>query len=254
MSPQLEVRNVAKAFGGNRAIDDCTFSIRRGGITGVIGPNGAGKSTLFNMISGMIRPDAGEILFEGDRTNGLPPHRIARLGIARSFQTPREIADVTTLDNMMLVPQNQWGERLSSLLVGWRQVRNQEAMNRAASLVALRRVEIEHQKDMLAGSLSIGQKKLLELARCMLARPKLALLDEPTAGVNPRLIGDLVGAMQQMSRDGTTLVIIEHNMNVVMKLCEHIVVLHRGRVLREGAPAEIQHDTLVQDAYLGAVV
>ena len=121
------------------------------------------------------------------------------------------------------------------------------------SLSALRDVEIEHQKDTPSGRLSIGQKKLLELARCMLARPKLALLDEPTAGVNPRLIGDLISAMREMSREGVTLVIIEHNMNVVMKLCQHIVVLHHGRVLRQGAPSDIQRDPVVQDAYLGAV-
>jgi ABC-type branched-subunit amino acid transport system ATPase component len=219
----------------------------------VIGPNGAGKSTLFNVIGGMFRPDAGDILFEDKPIAGLPPHRIARLGITRSFQTPREIGDITTLENMMLVRMDQWGERLASLLWGWGRVRTEESMNRGSALAALRRVEIEHQKALPAAKLSIGQKKLLELARCTLARPKLALLDEPTAGVNPRLITDLVSAMQQMSKDGVTLVIIEHNMNVIMRLCEHIVVLHRGRVLREGTPAEIQDDPRVQDAYLGAV-
>ncbi len=250
MTGGLEVAEVIKAFGGNRAVDRCSFRIE-GGITGVIGPNGAGKSTLFNLIGGMLRPDAGAIRFAGQRIDGLPPHQVARLGIARTFQTPREIADAPTLENMMLVPQGQWGERLASLVAGWGRVRAEEARNRDAARAALRLVEIEHQSDLLAGGLSIGQKKLLELARCMLAKPKLALLDEPTAGVNPRLIGDLVGAMQQMARDGVALLIIEHNMNVVMNLCEHVVVMHQGRVLRQGTPREIQADPAVQDAYLG---
>jgi len=253
MSAELDIRGLVKAFGGNRAIDGCSFAVPRGSVTGVIGPNGAGKSTLFNAITGVIRPDEGEVRFNGQRIDGLKPHAIAQLGIARSFQTPREISDITTLENMMLVRNGQWGELLRSLLYGWGRVRREEALNRTDSLSALRDVEIEHQKDTPSGRLSIGQKKLLELARCMLARPKLALLDEPTAGVNPRLIGDLTSAMREMSREGVTLVIIEHNMNVVMKLCQHIVVLHHGRVLRQGAPSDIQRDPVVQDAYLGAV-
>jgi ABC-type branched-subunit amino acid transport system ATPase component len=250
----LEIRHVAKRFGGNAAVNDCSFSVRQGSITGVIGPNGAGKSTLFNMVGGLLRSDAGEIVFGGQRIDALPAHRIARLGIARTFQTPREILDMTLLENLMLVPENQWGEQLPAVVAGWRRVRAEEDANRAAALEVIRLVELQHQTDAPAGTLSIGQKKLLELARCLLARPKLALLDEPTAGVNPRLIGDLIEAMRQMSRAGVTLLIIEHNMNVVMNLCEHVVVLHQGRVLREGTPAEIQTDRLVQDAYLGAVV
>jgi ABC-type branched-subunit amino acid transport system ATPase component len=250
---ELEVRDVAKMFGGNAAIDGCSLSVRSGSITGVIGPNGAGKSTLFNIISGILRADRGEIQLGGKRIDDLAPHAVARLGIARTFQTPREVADMTLLENLMLVPQQQWGERLLSLVYGWGRVRGEEAESRKAAFAIMERVELLHQKDTSASKLSIGQKKLLELARCRFARPKVALLDEPTAGVNPRLIGELVDVMQQMSRDGVTLVIIEHNMNVVMNLCEHIVVLHHGRVLREGSPAQIQGDRMVQDAYLGAV-
>lgn len=254
MTAELEIRNLVRAFGGNRAIDDCSLSIRSGSITGIIGPNGAGKSTLFNVISGVLPANAGQIYFRGHRIDGLTPHRISNLGIARTFQTPREIGNSTTLDNMMLVPSKQWGERLLSLVYGWSRIRSEERENSAASLEVLRRVEIEHQRDVLSGRLSIGQKKLLELARCMLAHPHLALLDEPTAGVNPRLIGDLTDAMRQMSRAGVTLVIIEHNIDLVMNLCEHIAVLHRGRLLRQGTPAEVQNDSAVQDAYLGAGV
>jgi neutral amino acid transport system ATP-binding protein len=250
----LEIRDVVKAFGGNKALDGCTLAVRRGSITGVIGPNGAGKSTLFNIISGLLRPDRGEIVFEDHRIDHLAPYRISRLGIARTFQTPREIGDMTTLENLMLVPKDQTGERLRSLIFGWRRVWLDEREHQAGAVSVLDRVEMRHQKDVLAAVLSIGQKKLLELARCLLAKPKLALLDEPTAGVNPRLIGDLVGVMEQMSHDGVTILIIEHNMNVVMNLCEHVIVLNRGRVLREGTPTEIQNDGMVQDAYLGAVV
>jgi ABC-type branched-subunit amino acid transport system ATPase component len=250
----LEIRDVVKAFGGNKALDRCTLAVRRGSITGVIGPNGAGKSTLFNIISGLLRPDRGELVFEERRIDHLAPYQIARLGVARTFQTPREIGDMTTLENLMLVPEHQTGERLTSLISGWRQVWLQEGEHQRGALSVLDRVEMRHQHTTPAAALSIGQKKLLELARCLLAQPTLALLDEPTAGVNPRLIGDLVGVMEQMSRDGVTILIIEHNMNVVMNLCEHVIVLNRGRVLREGTPSEIQNDELVQDAYLGAVV
>jgi ABC-type branched-subunit amino acid transport system ATPase component len=250
----LEIRHVVKAFGGNKALDGCTLTVRRGSITGVIGPNGAGKSTLFNIISGLLRPDRGEIVFEDHRIDHLAPYRISRLGIGRTFQTPREIGDMTTLENLMLVPQDQTGERLRSLISGWRRVWSEEREHQADAISVLDRVEMRHQQDVPAAVLSIGQKKLLELARCLLAKPKLVLLDEPTAGVNPRLIGDLVSVMEQMSQDGVTILIIEHNMNVVMNLCEHVIVLNRGRVLREGTPSEIQNDEMVQDAYLGAVV
>jgi ABC-type branched-subunit amino acid transport system ATPase component len=250
----LEIRDVVKAFGGNKALNGCTLAVRRGSITGVIGPNGAGKSTLFNIISGLLRPDSGELVFEGRRIDHLAPYRIARLGVARTFQTPREIGDMTTLENLMLVPKHQAGERLRSLISGWRRVWLEESEHQRDAVSVLDRVEMRHQQNTPAAVLSIGQKKLLELARCLLAQPRLALLDEPTAGVNPRLIGDLVGVMEQMSRDGVTILIIEHNMNVVMNLCEHVIVLNRGSVLREGTPSEIQRDEMVQDAYLGAVV
>jgi branched-chain amino acid transport system ATP-binding protein len=254
MTSELVVQDLVKVFGGIRAIDGCSFTVRSGSITGIIGPNGAGKSTLFNVISGVLPSQGGHIWLDGRPIEGLAPHQIARLGIARSFQTPREVPDATTLSNMMLVPQDQWGERLSSLFFGWGRIRHEEGENRAASLKALRQVEIEHQNQTPAGNLSIGQKKLLELARCLLGRPKIALLDEPTAGVNPRLVGDLIATMHEMSKAGVTLMIIEHNMNVVMNLCEQIVVMNRGKVLRQGTPPEIQNDPVVQDAYLGAAV
>jgi ABC-type branched-subunit amino acid transport system ATPase component len=250
----LEIRDVVKAFGGNRALDGCSLAVRRGSITGVIGPNGAGKSTLFNIISGLLRPDRGELAFEDRYIQNLPAYKIARLGVARTFQSPREIGDMTTLQNLMLVPKHQSGERLASVISSWQRVWLEECQHQRDALSVLERVEMRHQENLPAAALSIGQKKLLELARCLLAEPKLALLDEPTAGVNPRLIGDLIRVMEQMSRDGATLLIIEHNMNVVMKLCEHVIVLHRGRVLRQGTPSEIQKDERVQDAYLGGVV
>ena len=250
----LEVRSLSKRFGGMQAVKDCSLRIAADSITGLIGPNGAGKSTVFTLISGFLRPDAGEIVFAGRRIDGLPPHRVARLGLVRTFQTPRELRELSVLENLMMVPRPQFGESLTGvLLFGSRRVKREEREIEQQALDVLRTVGLEHQARRRAADLSGGQKKLLEIARCMMCRPKLALLDEPTAGVNPSLINDLVEMIRLLHASGVTIVIIEHNMNVVMRLCEHVIVLDRGEVMCEGTPEQIQRDERVLAAYLGSV-
>ena len=251
MSAALEVTDLRKDFGGNRAVDGCSFSIDAGRITGLIGPNGAGKSTVFNLIGGQLRPDGGRIAWDDRQLVGCRPDQIARLGIGRTFQIPREFGALTVIENLMAVPGRQFGERMRSLLTTGRRVAEEEVHLRERALAVLEYVELADQADSPAGGLSGGQKKLLELARCLMGQPRLVLLDEPTAGVNPRLIGDLVGVLRRLKEDGITLAIVEHNMNVVMGLCDRIIVLDGGRTLMTGTPDEVRNDPRVLEAYLG---
>ncbi|NIR31948.1 MAG: ABC transporter ATP-binding protein [Gammaproteobacteria bacterium] len=252
---ELRVLDVSKSFGGLTAVDRCSFHTWGvGTITGVIGPNGAGKSTLFDIISGLTRADGGEIWLRGRRIDTLPPYQVARLGVARTFQTPREIRRLTLLENLMLVPLRQRGELLRALIGQGRRIRTEERAITDQAEAVLELVEMTHQRDTPAGSLSIGQKKLLELARCLMARPVIVLLDEPAAGVNPRLLAELLKVIENIARSGVTLIIIEHNINLIMSLCSHVVVLHHGHVLCEGTPESVQKDERVLEAYLGAAV
>ena len=251
--PILEVRNVVRDFGGVRAVDHCSLSIMPGSITGLIGPNGAGKTTLFNLVSGALSPNSGEIVFDGRRIDGLPMHRAFALGLMRTFQIPREMKRMTTLENLMLVPAGQAGERLwASWFTPWRVARQEREVEKRAMEV-LEFVNLASLADEYAGNLSSGQKKLLELARTLMAEPSLVLLDEPAAGVNRTLMRDLSASILRASveRD-VTFVIIEHDMPVVMTLCDPIIVMANGAVIAEGAPDEIRSNPLVLEAYLGS--
>lgn len=248
---KLTVDRVSKSFGGRKVVDDCSFTVRSESITGLIGPNGAGKSTLFGLIAGSAKPDRGSVQFAGQPVHGMAPHRIAGLGIARTFQIPRELKQMSVLENVMLAGRAQIGERLDAVFLRRGRIRRDEGLLRSDAEAALHKVGLGEKASMKAGQLSGGQKKLLELARCLMSRPKLILLDEPTAGVNPSLIRDLVAVIRMLRAEGTTLLIIEHNMNVVTQLCEQVIVLDRGRVIAEGPPGEIQQNTEVIDAYLG---
>jgi len=251
-APLLETRDLTKAFDGLRAVNRCSLQVRRGTITGLIGPNGAGKTTLFNLVTGFLRPTAGAIYFRGERIDGLPPHRVFRRGIARTFQIPRPLAGLTVLENLMLVPPDQKGERLWQVWALPGQVARQEEALFEKAMSVLQFLELAHLRDEYAANLSAGQKKLLELARTLMCDPQLVLLDEPGAGVNPVLMRRLVAALEELCYGrGITFFIIEHDMDLVMRLCNPIIVMSSGEKLAEGSPEEIRGDERVLEAYLG---
>lgn len=248
----LEVRALDKSFGGLKAIDGCSLEVQKGAITGLIGPNGAGKTTLFNVVTGFHKPEAGEILFKGDRIGGLPPHEIFRKKICRTFQITREFGQMTVLENLMLVPGNQQGEKMWNTWFRPKLVKKQEGNIRDKAVEVLEFVELIDLKDEYAGNLSGGQKKLLELAKTMMADPDLVLLDEPGAGVNRTLMKKLTDNVRELCGEkGITFLIIEHDMDLVMNLCNPVIVMSEGKKLAEGTPEEIRSDQRVLDAYLG---
>jgi branched-chain amino acid transport system ATP-binding protein len=248
----LEVRDLVKDFGGLRAIDHCTLSVREGTITGLIGPNGAGKTTLFNVVTGFFPPDAGRVYLDGEDITSLPPHHIFGKKLCRTFQIPREHQTMTVLENLMLVSSGQAGERFWNCWFRPGLVRRQEKESRDKALEVLEFVDLVPLKDEYAGRLSGGQKKLLELARTLMADPRFVLLDEPGAGVNRTLMKRLTENIEYLRRErGITFLVIEHDMDLVMSLCDPVVVMSEGRRLMEGSPDEVRRDQRVLDAYLG---
>jgi len=248
----LDVRSLEKNFGGIRAVDDCSLEVRKESITGLIGPNGAGKTTLFNLVTGFHKPDGGEILFKGERIDGLPPHEIFQRRICRTFQISREFSHMSVLENLMLIPENQAGENILNIWFRPGSVKKQEREIRDKALETLEFVELIDMKDEYAGTLSGGQKKLLELAKTMMADPDLILLDEPGAGVNRTLMRKLVHNIRELcAQNGITFLIIEHDMDLVMSLCNPVIVMSEGQKLAEGTPEEIRSDKRVLEAYLG---
>ena len=251
--PILEVRNLRKEFGGIVAVDGASFSIERGSMTGLIGPNGAGKSTTFNCITGIHRPDSGAVVFDGRGMTGLRPEQVVARGLVRTFQIARELPEMTVIENMMLGPKNQLGESLwRSVTPGVRgQVVAQEETLRERAWETLEFFEIDHLGGEKAGSLSGGQRKLLELARALSTDPDLLLLDEPMAGVNPSLEEKLLDRLHELRTQGYSFLVVEHDMDMIMNNCERVVVMHQGQVLAEGAPADVRSTERVVDAYLG---
>ncbi len=251
-APILEVESLVRSFDGVRAVSGCSLSVRRGTITGLIGPNGAGKTTLFNLITGFIKPTSGHIRFQGERIDGLPPHRIFHRGIVRTFQIPRELKTMTVLENLMLVPPNQVGEQIwNPWLFSFRVSRQERQIFEKAQEV-LEFVDLAHLRDEYAANLSGGQKKLLELARTLMTDPAMILLDEPGAGVNRVLMRKLVDNIETLCRElGITFFVIEHDMDLITRLCNPVIVMSQGEFLAEGSPEEIKQDERVLDAYLG---
>ena len=249
--PMLELEAVAKSFGSLRAVDGVDLRVQAGRITGLIGPNGAGKTTLFNLIAGTLQPQAGAIRFQGERIDAMTPDRIFRRGLARTFQVPRPFPQMTVLENLMLVPLRQSGERFWNNWFGAARVRREERAARERAMAVLETCALAGKAGELAGRLSGGQQKLLELARVLMIDPKLILLDEPAAGVNPALLETLIERVVALNRAGIAFLVIEHNMDLVMRICDPIVVMVQGQVIREGDADAVRGDPRVLDAYLG---
>lgn len=249
--PILETNEIVKDFGGIRAVNGCSFSVAEGSITGLIGPNGAGKTTAFNIVTGFIPADSGTISFRGERIDGLAPHSIFEKGIARTFQIPRELRLMTVLENLMIVPGAQSRERFWNAWFRPGSVRRDEALIARRAREILEFVELIHLENELAANLSVGQKKLLELARVLMADPAMILLDEPTAGVNPTLMNKLAGFIKTLRDEGKTFLLIEHNMELIADLCDTVIVMNNGRQLVEGRPDEVRSHPEVLEAYLG---
>ncbi|MFO7833300.1 MAG: ABC transporter ATP-binding protein [Halohasta sp.] len=252
----LRVEGLEKRFGGIVAVDGASFGVERGTITGLIGPNGAGKSTTFNCITGVHSPDAGSVVFDGTDITGQSPERIAGHGLVRTFQIARELPEMTVLENMMLGPKGQRGESLwRSVLPGARgAVVEQEEELREGAWETLEFFEIDHLAEEYAGTLSGGQRKLLDLARALSTDPEMLLLDEPMAGVNPSLETKLLDRIHDLKGRGYSFLLVEHDMDVIMEHCERVIVLHQGSVLAEGPPAAIRSNEAVVEAYLGGDV
>ncbi|MBX6320466.1 MAG: ABC transporter ATP-binding protein [Rhodospirillaceae bacterium] len=248
----LEVEDVHKSFGGLRAVAGASLAVRRGSLTALIGPNGAGKTTLFDLITGFAAPDRGAVRFEGRMIAGWAPHRIARLGLVRTFQLTRVFAAMSVIDNMMLAAPDQPGESLLGLLNPAARVRAREAAVRARAMALLARFGLDGKAGDYAGTLSGGQRKLLELARALMVEPRLVLLDEPMAGINPVLGRRLLDDVEALRRDaGMTFLFVEHDMDVVMTRADHVIVMAEGAVIADGPPEVIRTEARVIDAYLG---
>jgi branched-chain amino acid transport system ATP-binding protein len=248
----LKVEEVVKSFGGLTAVCECSLEVSEGSITGLIGPNGAGKTTLFNVITGHYKPEKGRIKFQGEDINGLAPHQIFQKKIYRTFQITREFSQMTVIENLMFVPEGQVGERIWNTWFRPSAVRRQEKVIHEKAMEVLEFVELIDLKDEYAGSLSGGQKKLLELGKSLMADPKMVLLDEPGAGVNPTLMRKLIANIRKLCEERKiTFFLIEHDMDLVMNLCNPVIVMSEGKKLAEGPPEEIKKDERVLEAYLG---
>ena len=247
----LEVRQLRRSFGGVTALAGTDLIVAEGRITGLIGPTGAGKTTLFNAVSGALKPDSGSVRFAGRDVTGWRPDLLARAGLARTFQVARGLAQMSVMENLMVYGKNQPGETFSAALVRPASARQREEQLRLQAIGVARQLNILHVADNRAIDLSGGQKKLLELGRVLMMEPKLIMVDEPAAGVNPSLVKQLAQHILELRHGGITFLIIEHNMGLVAELCDHVVVLAEGRNLTEGTFEEIKSDRRVQMAYLG---
>ncbi len=239
----LEVQGLTKHFGGIKAVDGCSFEVDEGTITALIGPNGAGKTTVFNLITGLHKPDAGTVAFAGEQTLHLQPHQITRKGIGRTFQISRDLGEMTVLENLVVQSPT------SGFMDLFKDSIQRHERDRAMDLLDF--LGIAGMAGDKAATLSYGQKKLMDFAACLMADPRLVLLDEPAGGINPALLDFIIERIQRLSGQGVTFLIVEHNMDVVMNLCDPIVVMAYGKFLACGSPDAIQNDQSVLEAYLG---
>lgn len=248
--PILVVDGVSRSFGGLKAVNVSHLEVQRGAITALIGPNGAGKTTLFNLLTGFDRPDSGSWSFQGRSLSGRRAHQVARRGMVRTFQLTKALSRMTVMDNMLLGARGQVGESFWRGLIhpAWY---GQEAANRIRAMELLERFKLDTKINEYAGSLSGGQRKLLEMARALMAEPSMVMLDEPMAGVNPALTQSLLGHVKQLREDGMTVLFVEHDMDMVHDISDWVVVMGQGAVIAEGPPDVVMADPAVIDAYLG---
>jgi branched-chain amino acid transport system ATP-binding protein len=239
----LEIRDLAKSFGGIKAVDGCSFDVEQNTITALIGPNGAGKTTVFNLINGLHMADSGAIRFKGRNIEKLQPHQITRRGLSRTFQISRQLNDLTVLENLVVQSPS------SGLMDLFKQSILGEERERGMELLEF--VGIAELANQPAAKLSYGQKKLMDLAAALMAKPSIILLDEPAGGINPALLDVIIDRVHRLREQGMTFLIVEHNMDVVMNICDPVVVMAYGKVLAEGPPADVQANDAVLEAYLG---
>ncbi len=247
----LQLDDVVRSFGALRAVDGVSLRVEQASITGLIGPNGAGKTTLFNTIAGTHRPDAGTIRLRGERIDGLRSDQVFHRGMGRTFQIPRPLASLTLMENMLLVPVGQSGESIWNTWLRRGRIRAQDALHREKAREVLEFVGLARLTHEFARVLSGGQQKLLELARILMVDPSIILLDEPAAGVHPVLLESLIERILALHARGVTFLLIEHNMDMVMRLCNPVVVMAQGKVVMQGAPDVVRNDPRVVSAYLG---
>jgi branched-chain amino acid transport system ATP-binding protein/neutral amino acid transport system ATP-binding protein len=251
MGALLEIRGLSRSFYGVSALRGVELRAEPGRITGLIGPNGAGKTTLFNCISGVVPPHRGTVIFDGRGITGWRPDRVTQAGLVRTFQIARGFPQLTVLENMLLYGRGQRGERVGAALFRRRAVARQEEELREEAFAVARRLNLSHVLNNPAAELSGGQKKLLEIGRALMARPKMILLDEPVAGVNPTLAKEIEGRLRTLAGEGLSVLLIEHRMDTVAQLCDHVFVMAEGTNLAEGSFAEVARDERVQEAYMG---
>ena len=248
----LQVDGLSKYFGGLAAVSNCTLNIKKGSITGIIGPNGSGKTTLFNLIAGNLKPNQGTVLFNNDDITGVPAYELFSKGILRTFQIAHEFTNLTVLENLMMVPGNQTGEKLMNVLMSSKIIKSEEEEIKNKALEVAEFLNLKHLSNELAGNLSGGQKKLLELGRTMMVDANLVLLDEVGAGVNRTLLKDLGTAILRLNKErGYTFCMIEHDMDFISRMCDPVIVMSEGSVLFEGTSDEVKKNEKVIDSYLG---
>ena len=248
----LQINNISKYFGGLAAVSNCSLNIKKGSITGVIGPNGSGKTTLFNLIAGNLKPNSGKVIFNKEEITSIPSYELFSKGLLRTFQIAHEFTNLTVLENLMMVPGNQSGEKLMTALLNPKLVKKEEEIVKQKAFEVIDFLNLKHLSNELAGNLSGGQKKLLELGRTMMVDAKIVLLDEVGAGVNRTLLKDIGTAIQRLNKEkGYTFCMIEHDMDFIKRMCDPVIVMAEGSVLFEGTPDEVMKNEKVIESYLG---